>query len=67
MNIVKFLFFIVSRDCSLYYIATNVIDSGKSVVFSSDLGGYPNPVVVDLGLKDWKKVTVCTVHNHKVF
>ena len=53
-----FCLFCNSRDCSLYNITTNVIDSGKYVVFSSDLGGYTNPLTIDYGFGDWKKVNI---------
>ena len=33
-----------------------MIDSGKYVVFSSDLGGYTNPLTRDY--VDWKKVNI---------
>ena len=35
-----------------------MIDSGKYVVFSSDLGGYTNPLAIDYGFWDWKKVNM---------
>ena len=35
-----------------------MIDSGKYVVFSSDLGGYTNPLTIDYGFVDWKKVNI---------
>ena len=42
------------RDCSLYNIMTQVIDSTTFVVFTSDLGGYSNPLTIDLGLRAWQ-------------
>ena len=54
----NFLFVCNYRDCSIYNISTIVIDSGKYVVFSSDLGGYTNPLMIDYGFLDWKKVNI---------
>ena len=50
----KILFFYY-RDCSLFKVTTNVIESSKWVVFTSDIGGYSNPLAMDyVLLRDWE-------------
>lgn len=46
--------FLLYRDRTLFNIASDVIESSTYILFTSDLGGYPNPLVIDFGLSEWQ-------------
>jgi len=48
----------IYRDCSFYNIETDVIGQTPFIVFTWDLGGQSNPLLIDLGNATWE---VCII------
>lgn len=41
------------RDCSFFNVETDVIAESDDISFSFDLGGEPNPLIIDLKETNW--------------